>query len=157
MGLLYLPAHLLIFAGTNIFTRRIGATGRRTSWRMVLLLGLIGMAGVVIAPHSPAKWSEPFFDFATGTFPLSIIASAMAAVNCFAIARKVNDIYRAPMKSLGFANDWLAFTVAHILFVRLVFSYDNRWAAYGLIILPYFIASVQFLRASYLFNRTSNY
>lgn len=157
VGLVYLPAHLLILVGTAIFARKIHAHSQWSSWPAILASSLIGALIVIISTHTPAKWSELFFDFATGTFPLSIAASAAAAINCYLIAQKVNDIYRAPMKWLGHANALLALTVLHILIVRLVFGYDNFWTAYGLIILPYFISSALFLRASYSFNKVSNY
>lgn len=157
VGLLYVPTHTLIYVGTAIFARSIQIRNRFTAWPTVVSIGAICFVLVGLAPHSPARWNESFFDLATGTFPLGVVASLAAAINCYLIARRVNDIYRRPMLWLGHANMMLALTVAQILFVRLVFGYDNFWTAYGLIILPYFISSAFFLKAGYSFNKVSNY
>lgn len=158
VGLLYMPAHLLLFIGTMIFARAMGIRNRLTSLPVLVLVSAIGAAIVALSPHhTAARWSEAFFDIATGTFPISIMASIAAAINCYLIARKINEIYRSPMRWLGHANVLLAFSVAHILLLRMFFGYDNFWANYGLIMVPYLVASTVFLKAGYSFNKTSRY
>lgn len=157
IGFLYVPAHSLIFAGALIFARLMGVRSRLNTWPVVLAACAAGILFTVLYPHSPAQWSEAFFDIATSTFPIAVIVSVIAAFNFYIISRRINDIFRKPLRWLGHTNLLLAISVGHILIIRLVFTYFNFWVDYGLIMLPYFLASLAALRAGYLFNRVSHY
>jgi hypothetical protein len=157
VGVVYTPAHILIWIGSVIFALLIGAQSRFNTWPVLLAVCMAGVLFTVLYPHSPAQWSEKFFDFATGTFPIAVTFSTGAAINFYMISRRINDIFRKPLRWLGHANMLLAVSVGHILIIRLVFTYANFWVDYGLIMLPYFLASLAALRAGYLFNRVSHY
>lgn len=157
IGFMYVLPHSLLFVGSVIFARLVGVRNRFTSVPAVVTATLVGILLTVLYPHSPAQWSETFFDIATSTYPLAVVASGVAAINSYMISRRINDIFRLPLRWLGHTNVLLVVSVGHILIVRLVFTYYNFWVDYGLIMLPYFLASLAALRAGYLFNRVSRY
>lgn len=157
IGFMYILPHSLLFVGSVIFARLVGVRNRFTTMPTVLAACLVGILFTVVYPHSPAQWGEAFFDIATSTYPLAIVTSSVAAINFYMISRHINDIFRLPLRWLGHTNVLLAVSVGHILIIRLLFTYYNFWVDYGLIMLPYFLASLAALRAGYLFNRVSRY
>lgn len=157
IGFTYIAVHVLFLIGAIIFARTLGVRSWLAWWPILVAASAVGSIGVVFAPHSPAIWSEPFFDIATSTFVVGSIASLGAAVLCYRTSLKINKIYQLPMRWLGHASLLLGIAVAQILFVRLLFGYNNIWTDYGLIFVPYLLASVALLRAGYTFNRASNY
>lgn len=157
IGLVYVLIHVLLLIGAIIFAHRLDVRSRFTSWPILVCLAVLGSLLMAMVPHSPAVWGELFFDITASSFVTGIVASLAAAVLFYRLARKINELYRVPMRWLGHANLLLGLAVAQILFVRLLFGYNSFWADYGLIFIPHLLASVAFLRAGYTFNKASDY
>lgn len=144
-------AHFIMFIGVVSFTNLLKLNSKITSFLRTAGGLLLCMAAITLIPHPSNDFTELAFDLSNNFLVIVIYFGILSAILVFKIKQNTIASYTNAMAWLFAAILFSVLSAGQLLLFYFI-GFDNFYVQSGLILLPYLISSVLYIKAGYAFN-----